>query len=1002
MALVILLSEIFSKWLGGLQVERILMRSYHWLLSLLIVGSCCISTAQVDPDEAQDGPSRRVSKDEQKKKFHPTPVIGMSAKEWLDGYKAHQALEASSPFAGLNWRSVGPEKQSGRVNVIAAPSGDPGKVYVGFATGGLWRTDDDGATWTSLFDNQSAFSIGAIALSADGKTIWVGSGEENSQRTSYAGTGVFRSQDSGKTWQWMGLPESHHIGKILIDPKNPNVVYVAALGHLYSQNPERGVFKTVDGGKTWSQVLKVDEYTGAVDMAMDPRNPSVLYASMWQRDRRAWDFLESGPGSALYRSADAGKSWKKVTAVPSGYAAGRIGLSLCLSHPDTVYAFVDNQAEDEDWADHDEAVPSGRLTPRRFLHLSEETIQQVDKQKLTNFLHTYDKDMNVDDVLKQIKDKKLTFAQLSDKLKQKSPNAFGGQTGAELYRTDDGGKTWHRTDRGQFGPFGGYYWGKVWVNPSDPNDVYVTALPLVRSKDGGKTWTSVFTRAHVDFHAVWNDPRDPRKVWVGNDGGLYLSYDGGSTIRHLNNLAVGQTTTLAVDNKTPYNIYTGLQDNGTMKGPSSYRPGISDIEQWKDIFGGDGSAIAVDPRGDGDTVYVAYQFGEHSAINQLTGSSWNARATPPKGDPAARYNWISPIVISSHDPDIIYLGAQRLYRSFDMGRHYKPISPDLTKNHPEGNVPFSTIKDISESPLRFGLIYVGCDDGNVQMTPDGGFQWISVPTPAPDKWVSRVVASKWDEKTVYLSQSGYREDDFSPYLWKSTDYGKTWKSIVGNLPKETINVVREDPNRNDVLYVGTDMGVYISFDGGTNWDIIKGNLPNTPVHDLVVQPSANDLVIATHARSVWIMPLSKVLSITPELRKTDLKLETIDNESDPSSWGFDRKERWDTSDPRAPKLTFNFWTKEPGKGSIKIVDKAGKVVKEKAVEAVRGFNSAVLELELTPQKRIIQRKVTVKTGADALNDPYGSERAAYVPIGEYKLVLTIGTHSVDQAWKITK
>jgi hypothetical protein len=300
------------------------------------------------------------------------------------------------------------------------------------------------------------------------------------------------------------------------------------------------------------------------------------------------------------------------------------------------------------------------------------------------------------------------------------------------------------------------------------------------------------------------------------------------------------------------------------------------------------------------------------------------------------------------------------------------------------------------------LIYVGCDDGNVQMTPDGGFQWINIATPAPDKWVSRVVASKWDEKTVYVSQSGYREDDFSPYLWKSTDYGKTWKSIVGNLPKETINVVREDPNRNDVLYVGTDMGVYISFDGGSTWDMIKGNLPNTPVHDLVVQPSANDLVVATHARSVWIIPLKKILSITPELRKTDLKLESLDNESDAASWGYDRKERWDTSDPRSPKMTAEFWTKEPGKASLRIVDKAGKVIKEKLFDATRGFNTTVMELQLTAPKRTSQQKQKVSNGTDALNDPYAANRATYVPIGEYKLVLTVGTHSVDQAWKVTK
>jgi len=978
------------------------MRSYPWFLLVPVLGLSAIASAQTDPDEGQDAPAKHVAKDEQRKKYHPTPVIGMSAESWLKGYQQHLKLEADSPFSGIKWKSVGPEIQSGRVNVITAPLGDPSKVYVAYATGGLYRTDDDGQSWTSLFDNQSSFGIGAVALNHSGKTIWVGTGEENSQRTSYAGTGVFKSTDSGKTWSWMGLPESHHIGKILINPKNENIVYVAVLGHLYSQNPERGVYKTTDGGKTWELILKQDEYTGAVDLVMDPRNPDVVYASMWQRDRRSWDFLESGPGSGVYKTTNGGKSWTKQVGLPSGDAAGRVGLALSASHPDTVYAFVDNQTEEENWADMDEKVPSDRLTPRRFSLLTEETILDVDKSKLQSFMRQYQSDINADDILKQIKDKKLTVAQLVAKFKAKSLAAFSAETGAQLFRTDNAGKSWYKTDRGAFGSFGGYYWGKVWANPADAEDVYVMGLPLLHSKDGGKNWTSSFPKAHVDYHAVWNDPRDPRKVWVGNDGGLYLSFDGGTTIRHLNNLAVGQSTTLAVDNKTPYNIYTGLQDNGTLRGPSTYRPGVSDINLWKAIGGGDGSAVAVDPRKDGETVYVAYQFGEHTGINQTTNESWSARPTGTKADGTLRFNWISPIVVSPHESDIVYVGAQKLYRSFDMGRHYKAISPDLTKNVPNGNVPYSTIKDVSESPIRFGLIYVGCDDGNVQMTPDGGYQWIKINTPQPDKWVSRVVASKWNEKTVYVAQSGYREDDFTPYLWKSTDNGKTWKSIAGNLPNETVNVIREDPNRDDVLYVGTDMGVYISFDGGDNWEILKGGLPNTPVHDLVVQAREKDLVIATHARSCWILPLDKVLSITPELRKADLKLDPIDDEAFSASWGYDRRERWDSAPPKAPKVSGSFWSKDPGTAMLTIKDKDGKIWKTVSFEAARGFNNLSFDLELTPQKTIKEQKVKIARGADALKDPYEAFRATYLPVGKYKLELTVGKAKVTNDWNVTK
>jgi len=983
-------------------------RRFLFAAALAVSGFALLSPrtyAQADPDEEAPGQEgKRLSHAEERAKFHPKAVVGMPADVRMRGYDQRMRMEAGSPFAGLKWRNIGPEVQGGRVVEIKAPKDDPKSVYVAYATGGLWRTTDDGQTWTSLFDGQSAFGIGSLALSKNGKTIWVGSGEANNQRTSYSGTGIFKSKDEGKTWENMGLPESQHIGQILINPKNENIVYAATLGHLYSQNPERGVYKTTNGGRTWVQVLKGDEYTGAMDITMDPHNPDVLLASMYDRDRRAWNYRGSGPGSGVYRTTDGGQTWAKVKGLPTGYDAGRIGLGLCETKPNRVYAFIDNQSSDVlDWEGVDEHVPAGRLTPRRFLLLNEETLVQVEPAILNTFLRqAINGDLKAEDVIRDVKAKKLTVAQLKDKIEEKNPKFFDpGEVGEELYRSDDGGVTWKRTDIGHFGVIGGYYYDRVFVNPTDPDDLYVTGLPLIRSTDGGKSWTSTAQKAHVDFHAVWNDPRQPGKVWLGNDGGLYLSYDGGKTTTHLNNVGVGQATTIAVDNKRPYNVYIGLQDNGTMKGPSSYVPGQSDPSQWKSIYGGDGSWVAVDPRNDGDTVYVAYQFGQAAAIDQGKNDSWNVRPSAPKGDPDARFNWISPTVVSPHQSDIVYVGAQRLYRSFDQGRHFAPISPDLTKNKPNGNVPYSTIKDVSESPLRFGLIYVGCDDGNVKMTPDGGFQWIDIPTPQPDKWVTRVVASKYDEKTVYVAQNGYREDDFAPYLWKSTDMGKTWRSIAGNLPPEPINVIREDPNKKNLLYVGTDMGVYVSYDGGIVWEPLQGGLPHTPVHDLVIQPRENEMVIATHARSVWALPLKYVADLTPELRKTDLKMFDVDDVTHLSTWGYDRRDRWDTRPPRAPSAKVNFFTKEPGKATIRIKDKAGKVVKEKSVDATRGYNFAEIDLELTPAKAAALTPRQVKTAKDVLDDPFAGTRPTYVPVGTYTLELAIGDKTATQAWKIT-
>jgi photosystem II stability/assembly factor-like uncharacterized protein len=968
-----------------------------------VVFGFSVAQAQTDPDmEVTD---QRVTGAENQKKFHPMPVRGSSAADRSKAYDDRLKLETASPFGGLKWRSIGPEWQTGRVVDITAPLQHPEQLYVAFATGGLYRTDDDGVTWTSLFDGQAAYGIGALAVSKDGKTIWVGSGEANNQRTSYAGTGIFKSTDAGKSWTNMGLPESQHIGHIVIDPRNENVVYACAMGHLYSQNPERGVYKTTDGGKTWALVLKVDEETGAIDLALDPKNPNILLASMYDRDRKAWDFQGSGKGSQAFRSTNAGSTWTPIEGLPKGFDAGRIGLAFAPSHPDTAYAIVDNQGLDVDWADRDEKVATGRMTPRRFLLLTEDTILQVERKALDNFFRDYPAgDLKVDDILAQIKAKKLTIEQLRDKIEAKAPTAFTGDlVHDEVYRSDDGGKSFKPVPSRFLGEFGGYYYDRVFVNPTDENDVYVTGLPLLRSVDGGKSWTYVFKSAHVDYHAVWHDPRDPKLVWVGNDGGVYVSHDGGQHIRHIDNLAVGQATTVAVDNKYPYNVYVGLQDNGTMKGPSSYVPGESDPQEWKQVFGGDGSAVAVDPRGNGDVAYVSYQFGEIYGIDfSKNNLQWSVRPSLPKGDPPARFNWVSPITVSSFDPDIVYVGAQRLYRSFDMGHHYLPISPDLTKNLPVGNVPYSTIKDISESPLRFGLIYVGCDDGSVKMTPDGGFQWIDIATPEKNKWVSRVVASKWDEGTVYCSQSGYREDDWKAYLWKSTDFGKTWTSLVGNLPAETINVVREDPTQKNILYVGTDMGTFVSLDTGKTWESLSGSIPRTPVHDLVVQARENELVIASHARSAWVLPLKWVYALTPEIRKQPLHLFPVDDGTRTSRWGYETSSKWDSSLPKSPVVSGELYTAEPGKAFVRLLDKDGKLVKEKPFDAVRGFNDFSLELRLTEPKPAVPTKRTAVPAADVLKDPFEAQRATFVAAGDYTLEVQVGAAKASQKWKLSK
>lgn len=940
---------------------------------------------------------------EQKRLFHSKEVTPMSAQERLRGYEQRLRMEAASPFGNVKWRNVGPEIQGGRVVDI---QGSRSNLYVAYATGGLWKTTDQGITWTPLFDNQSAVAIGSFAIAPDGKTIWVGSGENNSQRTSYAGMGVFKSTDGGASWQNMGLADTHRIGRVLIDPKNPNTVYVAAIGHLYSKNAERGVFKTTDGGRTWTHSLKIDPSTGVIDLAMDPSNPNVLYAAAWERERRAWNFLEGGPESALYKSTDAGKTWHKLTnGLPLG-ETGRVGVATSPSNPHIVYAFVDNQAPDEDEIYKDEFTASDTLTIHRFRLMTDEQLQGVPENKLSQFLRgNLPNGMQTSDVVKKIKAKTMGVKELSALMEEVDPDIFNEEhIEQQLFRSDDDGKTWKRLFTGNIGYTQvGYYAGRITVNPKDAMDVYLTGPIMIHSTDGGKTWAQIARSLHADFHAYFIDPADTTFRAVGNDGGLYLSYDSGNNWRHIENMAVGQFTTIAVDNAKPYNIYGGLQDNGTMKGPSTYQIGRSSPTAWTSINGGDGAAVAIDPREDANTVYSGSQFGSETGFDAITNDRWFFSVPAPKDKSKQRFNWVSPILISPHHPDIIYFASQRLYRSLDRGKTWEVLGGDLTKNLPNGDVPFSTIKDVSESPFRFGVIYIGSDDGTVKVTQDHGRTWDDISTPAKDKWVSRVIASKWDAATVYVAQNGYRDDDFAPYLWKSTDFGKHWTSIVGDLPTECINVVREDPTRKDLLYVGTDMGVFVSYNGGAKWEPLNGGMPHAPVHDLAIQAREGELVAATHSRSVWVLKLKQIYDLDKDLRAKDLFIFPVSNMTRSARWGLDNKADWDTSPTRAVPLNVEVWTKQSGPAQLQIIDKDGKVVKEKQVQLLTGYNTVDIDLKLEDRKYGIvdPKKREIKTTKDALADPYESERPKFLEAGEYKIQIIQRGNKFSVSWKLT-
>ncbi len=940
------------------------------------------------PTAVQSGPP----KSEELRKFHKPDVRGMSMQVWLDAHEKRNQMLQESPFRQVQWRNVGPESQGGRVVDIAVTRGKPRKIFIAFATGGLWVTENLGQTWKSIFDNQSAFGIGDLDITPDGQTIYLGSGEANSQRTSYPGTGMFKSTDGGETWQHIGLLESHHIGRVVIDKRNPNVVYVASLGPLYSQGGDRGLFRTRDGGKTWENILKGDSRTGCKDIVIDPNNPNVMYASMWERDRRAWNFLESGPGSAVYKTTDGGKSWQKLSDLPSGWDMGRTAIAVAPTAPNHVYAFIDNQGPDLTWGDLDENRPDGTLTLARFQRLNEEALRSVEEKVLIDFLKPLlPEDVKAEETIKSFINGELSLKELADLMRRRNPAVFDAPPNlAEVWLSTNGGTTWQKT-RADMGDHGGYYWNQVIVHPTRPNELYTLGVLLLKSTDSGKTWESIAQRNHVDHHAFWIDPEDPSFMLDGNDGGIYASFDAGKSWSHWNNLPVGQFTTIAVDTKPVYNIYGGTQDNGTLRGPNTHRPGISNPNEWVQLMGGDGSAIAVDPRDGGDLVYVAYQFGSHFAVNQVTGQRWSTRARDIRGEDPLRYNWISPILLSRFHPDIVYLGSQRLHRSFDQGQTYTAISPDLTKNLPAGDVPFGTLTVIEESPFHFGVLYVGADDGTVKFTPDGGVTWKDISTPVKDRWVTRLIASTHKDGRIYCTQNGYRQDEWTPYVWVSEDNGASWKSIASNLPFECVNTIREDDRNPNVLYVGTDKGVYISRDRGASWIAYGTGIPHTPVHDLVIQRQAEDLVIASHARSVWVVSLKPFRQVTDEIWAKEFHTFRSNVPGNRSRWGYERLAPYEDVSTTDYEATWEVWARLAGSGTLSLIDGEGKAVRQAPVDVIQGLNYFRLSLLLKPAD---PSAPPIHGGPDdpktATADPFAARRAQFVPTGDYKLVLEIG------------
>ncbi len=894
--------------------------------------------------------------------------------------------------------SIGPSIMSGRVVDLDVNPQRPTEFYVAYASGGLWYTQNNGTTFTPVMDNSPTQNIGDIAVDWKNGTIWVGTGENNSSRSSYAGIGILKSTDKGKTWQNVGLTDSHHIGKILINPNNPDEVVIGVIGHLYTPNAERGIFKTIDGGKNWTKTLFINENTGVIDVVSVNGNEQIMYAAAWERDRKSWNFTGNGENSAIYKSLDGGNSWLKITdeksGFPTGVGVGRIGLAAFDEN--TVYAIVDNQFRRE--KEKDKKEPTDKLKKEAFKNMDNATFLKLEDKRLNKYLKSngFPKKYSAKSVKKLIKNNTVKPIDLATYLENANNDLFDTPVkGAEVYLSNDGGLTWEKTHEKQVDDLYysyGYYFGMIHVHPKNKDKIYVYGVPILASNDGGKTFKSIGKEnVHADHHALWINPNLEGHLINGNDGGVNITYDDGESWIKNNQPEVGQFYTVNVDHKKNYNVYGGLQDNGVWKGSSNNKESKSWHQSgtypFKSIMGGDGMQVEIDSRND-SIVYTGYQFGNYYRINTNTNKSKYLQPKHDLGEPSLRFNWQTPILLSSHNQDILYLGSNKLHRSMKRGEDFVSISGDLTHGGKKGNVPYGTLTSISESPFQFGLLYVGSDDGKVHITKNGGGAWIDVSKNLPQNlWVSRVIASQHKKERVFVTLNGYRDDNFKAYVFVSEDYGNSWKNISNNLPKSSINVIKEDPKDENILYLGNDQGTYITFDKGINWNVLEANLPKVAVHDLVIQKQVHDLVIGTHGRSIYKTNIA-ALQQYQKIKSKDLAILDLKDVQYAKNWGSSWN-KW--AEPNEPEFEIPFYTTQAGSKSIQIKTKECIVVNTWEVDAEKGFNFENYDLTFSEKGlKSYLKKHKDKTIEKKKNGEY------YLQKGEYKVVIG----EISKAFKI--